>query len=675
MKNDSIQHPIAPRRLAGILLGLACCLPCLMSCSSGIDHPSITVTPREGVVGEVLEFEFTLTVPKQGMDGRGGFQVELAIGGTRGFGRKIADILFDPPTDDNTSVATSSSTGTVELGREKDGTLPRRYLVAWVKEGRLQGGDTMTLTYRTALRRIAGTLSWKYRTRLSDNSRWTQAQESELASLKINPGLPAFYRLISPANLQTGETFDLRIVGYDENGNLARAAPLDLRLQATDDDIHQLPGEFKIQDTGPGNLASYVVSNLSYVTPGFQMIRGKIDSTPVYSHSSWVHDRENTNETAPLSRLFGDTQFHTSTGVQSSWRDASGDHYGNYTYAEQAYAYARDAARLDFASLSEHDLGMSQAAWRDVKDITERYNDPPVFTTLFAWEYTTDPTQHAHQVILSPSSDLPFLDQGKAPTPEALWVALDRMTVPVLSIPHPMYSERTRKAPNPIFDRDKRNERYQKIGEIYSHHSQDTNQWKGPVDDAPQIHEEGIDRKCSFQYAWASGMKIGVIGSSDNHLQTPGLPSFAAGIRHGAGLAVVLAEENSREAIFDALEHRRCYATTGPRIYLDLTLDGHLMGEELEITRGETVTISLAVGGSDELEEVSILKLENKVFKPLLQVDPDGPSFQETIQDTPSSDTLYYLRMRQEKRTLDGNTVPGAAAFSSPIWVSVTEKD
>ena len=42
----------------------------------------------------------------------------------------------------------------------------------------------------------------------------------------------------------------------------------------------------------------------------------------------------------------------------------------------------------------------------------------------------------------------------------------------------------------------------------------------------------------------------------------------------GSGRAVVLAEALTREAVFDALHARRCYATTGAPIVLDFTVNG-----------------------------------------------------------------------------------------------------
>lgn len=76
------------------------------------------------------------------------------------------------------------------------------------------------------------------------------------------------------------------------------------------------------------------------------------------------------------------------------------------------------------------------------------------------------------------------------------------------------------------------------------------------------------------------GHQVDVVCNSDGHKGRPGAEGPGTGQFgiHG-GLTCVLAEDLSREALFNAIKSRRCYGTTGARIHLEFTINGHHMGE------------------------------------------------------------------------------------------------
>lgn len=653
----SRRHPCS---LALFLLALT-----LPGCGrdEGTARPGLRVLPRELTAGETARIDLLFTTADPGIGPGGGIQIELPVPGDRSFGKKVASVLMEPPREEDIELETSSS-ASLSLDREEDGSLPRRLLGIRIQDGALRPGDEVRLTWTTRQRAIAGTLAFKYRTRTDNEAPWVLAPRDDWPALRLLGGDPAFVRLVAPADVVVGEPFDLRIMWQDRFGNLARRrSACEIALSSTDPSIRGLLDRYS---AGPVAAGKDTIHDLAYGTPGLHRIRGEVKGLPVSTHATMVHA-----EAPRYRRLFGDTQFHTGTGTGFAWRDPGGDHYGNVTRADEAYTFAREVACLDFASLSEHDLGMTREGWKAVRAISESHHAPGKFTTLFAWEYTPEPSRHAHQVILSPDPELPFLPAGTAPTPERLWAELARFSVEVLALPHPMFSERMREDHNPIFDRDKVNERFQKVGEIYSHHAKDTSGWLGPLEDDPAIFERGADRSCSFQHAWKSGLRLGVIGSSDNHLQTPGVEDLTSKVRHGGGLAVVLAEKNDRREVFDALVARRCYATTGPRIYLDLEVEGAPMGSEITVERGENVTVRLLAGGTDVLDAVEVVVLRNEEFTTALSAHPGSDVFRTEITLDVVAPLMVYLRVRQRERILDGARIPGAMAFSSPVWIDV----
>ncbi len=115
--------------------------------------------------------------------------------------------------------------------------------------------------------------------------------------------------------------------------------------------------------------------------------------------------------------------------------------------------------------------------------------------------------------------------------------------------------------------------------------------------------EAGRWTRNTIQYYLAQGHRFGVIASTDDHLGYPG------GYREG--LAAILAKELTREAIFDALRNRRCYAVTGDRIVLDFQINGQRMGRELPYARKRRIAV--AATGWDQIDRVEVLK-NNRVI-------------------------------------------------------------
>ena len=118
-------------------------------------------------------------------------------------------------------------------------------------------------------------------------------------------------------------------------------------------------------------------------------------------------------------------------------------------------------------------------------------------------------------------------------------------------------------------------------GAIASYHTM------GPFHAAGSI-EEGLKR----------GHRFGVVGGTDHHAGYPG--------HHGGGRTAVMAQELTREAIFDALRARRCYAATGDAIELAFDIDGTPMGGEGSGLRDRRITATAR--GADAIASLEVLR-------------------------------------------------------------------
>ncbi len=160
-----------------------------------------------------------------------------------------------------------------------------------------------------------------------------------------------------------------------------------------------------------------------------------------------------------------------------------------------------------------------------------------------------------------------------------------------------------------------------------------------------------------------AGHRFGFIGGSDTHLANPGSPLREgpyATLRFRAGLAAVWARELTREALWEALCARRCYATTGPKLGLRFRVGDLFMGQEGEFRGPRLVRVDAR--GESPIILVEIVK--NR--KTIARWDPHRPrldvSFEHEDQTRSCRDTdYYYARVRQHD---------GEWAWSSPVWVS-----
>ena len=172
-----------------------------------------------------------------------------------------------------------------------------------------------------------------------------------------------------------------------------------------------------------------------------------------------------------------------------------------------------------------------------------------------------------------------------------------------------------------------------------------------------------IDKADTVRQHLAKGRMFGFLGCSDTHRRVPGL---------GGALTAVLAENLSRDAIFEALMARRCYATTGSRIFIDFSIEGCTMGEELAAHRPPH--IHAHVVGTAPLLTVDLIRNGEVVQS----VPGRGERLTLSLRDhdIPDGRNYYYVRVVQkgndEQYPANLAVARGTRAWSSPIWVNKT---
>ena len=240
---------------------------------------------------------------------------------------------------------------------------------------------------------------------------------------------------------------------------------------------------------------------------------------------------------SPATRVFwGETHGHTGLAE------------GQGT-AEQYFRYGVEDARLDFLTLSEHDMWMDDSEWKLLDELTRKTTKEGRTVSFLGYEWTSTRELGGHHNVFFRTPGRPRVPIQKAPRLEQLYAGLNtaERQNDVLVIPHAHVAGDWRKNDAGI----------ERVVEIVSNHG--TFEWFGN------------------KYL-ANGFKVGFIGGADDHRSRPGRTGSRPDTSQSGGLAAALAPAKNADAIFDALRARSTYATSGERIVLEATANGKTAG-------------------------------------------------------------------------------------------------
>jgi hypothetical protein len=366
---------------------------------------------------------------------------------------------------------------------------------------------------------------------------------ADAPAVDIEPCPPERVLLWLPSSARPGETVRATVALVDGRGNAGAPSAGALRLAATPGLRAPATLELAPEDRGRRHFSVEVVGE------GVHHLRAEgpeglaAESNPMIARAD-----------APV-LLWGDLHGH------SNWSDGTG-------LPDDYFVYARDVAALDVVALTDHDhwgipfLDRSPERWEAIRAATDRFHEPGRFVTVLGYEWTSWIHGHRHVLYFDGVGEVLSSIDPRYDAPDELWDALRGR--PVLTFAHhsaggPVATDWSF-APDPELE---------PVTEIVSvHGSSEAPDSPIPIYDpvAGNWVRDALDR----------GYRLGFVGSGDSHDGHPGLPQLAA--PSGGGLAAIWAEARTREAVLEALRARRAYATNGPRIWLQVGLEGQRMG-------------------------------------------------------------------------------------------------
>jgi hypothetical protein len=247
---------------------------------------------------------------------------------------------------------------------------------------------------------------------------------------------------------------------------------------------------------------------------------------------------------------------------------------------------------------------------------------------------------------------MPLTNAGRTTEPSVMFEFFKEKDIPFFTVPH-----HTTAGDHP-FCWSRFDARYDRMVEIFSG-------WGDSEGENSPLRGNG-SYKMSKQHACrrlAEGMKFGFMAGSDSHdgfagtAQGSGMMNFANKFSEaGNGLTAVIANELNRDTLFEGINSRRAYATSGAPIGVEFMVNGAQIGQTVKASGNRKIEMSVTAPA--EIAKIQILK-NGKLFAREF-CDQKTESFTFIDDKAERQTDVYYARVYLKDREM---------AWVSPVWV------
>lgn len=527
---------------------------------------TVTLEPGDAVVaGQVGQWRLVYTAGSYGVD----------EGGTIKLSQRFASDWqvpqFDRPGEPGyTTIATTGAARLRPYYSAKAYERPwMKCLVIDVYDGSLSPGDRVTITLGDQSRGSPGIRAQTFQESAHEFRLLVDPTNACVArplptspKFPVLPGRPVTLVCTLPTQAVVGQPVEIFCRGVDRWGNPA-----------------PIPEALRLSWQGSGELR-FEQDRLTFLRPGRGCLAVEAGELACRSNPITAYAQ------APAQRKFwGDLHAQSDATVGTGTED-------------EYFAFARDQAWLDFVSHQGNDFQVSDGTWERLNETVRRYHQDGAFVVLPGYEWSGNTPAGGDHNIVYRREGYPILRSSHWQIPDTAESAL--------SPAHPagILFERLREhvGPENVLVMAHVGGRYADIRRYFD----------------PALSNLVEVASCWGVFEWLlwdafeKGHIVGVSCNSDGHKGRPGAEGPGAGeFGIASGLTCVLAPELSREALFHALQERRCYGTTGPRIDLSFELGGELMGT---ITNWrEKVQVRASAVGAAPLQSLGLYRGRNLI--------------------------------------------------------------
>lgn len=475
-------------------------------------------------------------------------------------------------------------------------------------------------------------------------------KETETFHLDIRGNRLKNLRVIAPSLVSRNKRFDMIVRFEDMYGNLTANAPEGTLIDLSYEHLREnLNWKLFIPETG-----FIALPNLYFNEPGIYRIQLHNLHTKELFFSPPIKCLAET----PLSLFWGN--LHS-----ESERVSSKDN------VETLLRHMRDEKALQFFATScfETEEETPNEMWKSISNQVSEFNEESRFVAFQGFQWMGEAKEEGLRQFIYSKDSKPILRFKESKNNSLKKIYKINNSKELISIPM-MTMGKNLSYNFSDFDPD-----FEKVVEIYNSWGSSECLKKEGNEFPISGGKNGIAETAegSIVKALNQGLRFGFVAGGRDHR------GYYKGLRESGqteytpGLTAILAKDHNRSSLFDALQSRSCYATTGERIVLGFEIAGFGMGDEVDTQTRPGLAFNRHITayaiGTAPLEKVTLIR-NGKVFKEFhpkknqweVAIDDMDPLEKVTIEPNKNKPPFayYYLRVKQED---------GHVAWSSPIWV------
>lgn len=331
-----------------------------------------------------------------------------------------------------------------------------------------------------------------------------------------------------------------------------------------------------------------------------------------------------------LQYYWGDLRVRTDISINSH---STGWHCGS---PDDKFLEVKQLNRLDFCALSDVDTHIGDNQWNEIRFRNDLYNIDNEFVVFNAYEWGMPKEQDnvgRYNVIFRGRGDIM---RGNQPGSENIMGLTQRLQNPMREGIY-VVSDPVDKVRGVNWSRFPQG--VPALVEIFNA--------KGAFESIDGIHNPELYNR-----------KIKPESFIDKALEFLPLGFIGGGGHEGVGVTCILAKELTRESLYHALKNRKCYATTGAKIFLSININGATMGDYVQYTPND-YKVTISVDAESDLDSVELITNFNVIPVAFKRNKASGTVI------IPSGFKYIYLRAVQQD---------AQAAWSSPIFTQRSKR-